>query len=339
MVGPDRRLAADRARRRLRGRVAGAGRAGQPAGAERRDLGAPGQHRAPELPAEHARARARRRVRRAGDRGRHGVAGQHVHLPRPPPVRMGAAAAARRPGLHHRLHLHRSPGVRRAGARPAARGDRLDPRRLLVPADPLARRRDRGHEPRALPLRLSARARRVPRAVHLHARRQPDAWPRAMGQLLRDRGAAGPAGDRRRRRARADGDPRRLRHRAVLRRRHLHDRHLSHLVRARRADCGRAARRRADAVRAARAHARARQQGARQVSAHRAVAPALDLSIERPARPARELRLRAAGGARLRRPGAGPARHEPAPGRRHVRRHVPRARLEQLRPRGARRRR
>ena len=55
---------------------------------------------------------------------------------------------------------------------------------------------------------------------------------RGPGAASSDRGAAGPAGDRGRRRARAHGDPRRLRHRAVLRRRHLHDRHLPHLVRA-----------------------------------------------------------------------------------------------------------
>ena len=152
--------------------------------------------------------------------------------------------------------------------------------RLLVSADPIARRRDHGHDPGALPLRLPAGARRLPRAVHLHDRRQPDARARPLGQLHRRRRAARPAGDRRRRGAGADGGPGRFRHRAVLRRQHLHHRDLPHLVLARRAGRGGAAGGRPDDGRLPGPGARAALSRPGPLPAHGALAPAPLLPAE-----------------------------------------------------------
>ena len=190
---------------------------------------------------------------------------------------------------------------------------------LLVPADPIARRRDHGHDPGALPLRLPAGARRVPRAVHLHDRRQPHARARPLGQLHRRRRAARPAGDRRRRGAGADGGPGRFRHRAVLRRQHLHDRDLPHLVLARRAGRGGAAGGRPDDGRLPGPGARAALARPRPLPAHGALAPAPLLPAEPRPRGAGADRLPGADRARLRRAGGGPPAHDPGAGRRPAR--------------------
>ena len=142
-----------------------------------------------------------RRARRDRDRRRHGLARQHVQLPRPPPVRMGAAAAVRGAGLHHRLHLHRPPAVRRAGAdalRDAIGWGRADywfPQIRSLGGAVVV------HDARALSLRLSAGARRVPRAVGLRARGQPHARRAAPGAAssrsrCRWRGRRSPAASR-----------------------------------------------------------------------------------------------------------------------------------------------
>ena len=273
------------------GRPAGAGGLRERAGAGPGRVVASRPHRALGLRLEHRAAGARGRARGGGARGRRRLAGQHVPVPRAKPVRVGAPAAVRRTDLHHRLHLYRSLAVRGPDPERAARGHGLGACRLLVPADPLAGRRDRGHDAGALPLRLSARARRLPRAVHLHARRQPHPRPRPLEQLPRGRRAARPPGDRRRRGLGPDGGPGRFRHRPVFRGQHLHDRHLSHLVRARPAGRRGPAGSRADAGRAARAGGRALVAGPRALSAHRPVAAAPQL------RSARRL-----GGARMSRP-------------------------------------
>jgi hypothetical protein len=117
---------------------------------------------------------------------------------------------------------------------------RLGSRRLLVSQDPLARRRDHADDAGAVSVRLSAGARGLSRAVRLRARGRAHARPWALAAVLgHRRRAAGPPGDCRRRRAGADGNAERLRRRAVLRRRHLHHRHLPHLVRPRRTGGGR----------------------------------------------------------------------------------------------------
>ena len=77
-------------------------------------------------------------------------------------------------------------------------------------------------------------------------------------RVLARRAAARASRDRRRHRARADGDARRLRHGRVLRRRHVHDRHLSRVVLARRPHGRRAAVGDAAAVRGRRRRGRAR---------------------------------------------------------------------------------
>ncbi len=259
------------------GRPAGAGGVRERAGAGRGRVVASRPHRALGLRLGYRPLGAGRRARGGGAWGRRRLAGQHVRVPGAQPVRVGAAAAVRRADLHHRLHLYRSFAVRWAGPDHIARGHGLGAGGLLVPCDPLARRRDHGHDAGALPLCLPARARRLPRAVHLHARRQPDAGARALEQLPRGRGAARPAGDRRRRGAGADGGAGRFRHGPVLRRQHLHDRHLSHLVRARRAGRRGPARGRPDAGRAARA---------RQPSAGRGAARAISTPPSRGCDPA-----------------------------------------------------
>ena len=161
-----------------------------------RYLGAPVLDGPAALYRGHPAVDGRRRPRHADHRGRHRLAGHHVPLPGPEAVRMGAAAADGGAGLRHRLRLHRHSGICRAGAGAAARRIRLERQAgLLVPRDPIDGRRRLDDDAGALPLRLSAVARGVSRAVGLRARGQPDPGARAVAELLLGRPApAGPWG-------------------------------------------------------------------------------------------------------------------------------------------------
>ena len=196
-------------------------------------------------------AAGRRRCRHRRHRDR--VADRAAALPRQPDLRLGAAPAARDAGLRDGLRVHRRAAVRGAGADGVARGVRLVPRRLSFPRGALGRRGGGDVRVHALPVRLPARAHRVPRAPAGAGRGGAHAGPRPSPGVLARGGAAGPAGDRRRHRARADGDACRLRHRRLLRRRHLHHRHLPGLVLAGRPGRRGAARHRAARLRRARA--------------------------------------------------------------------------------------
>ena len=222
---------------------------------------------------------------------------------------MGAGPAAGDAGLRHGLRLRRPAAVRRPGADGAARGDRLDPPRLLVPRHPQPRRRGRGAVVRALSVRLPAGADRLPGARRDPARRRPRPRPDALAQLPARLAAAGPAGDRRRRRAGPDGDAGRLRHGLVLRRADLHHRDLSRLVRARRPHGGGAAldgparlRRRSSS-----SPKRLSRGGARFAAARPSRRAVARHPAGRLARRARGRRLRAAARGRLRRAVAGAA--------------------------------
>ena len=125
----------------------------------------------------------------------------------------------------------------------AARLVRVVARRLLVSGRPLAAGCCGHVRVHAVSLRVPARAHGVRRAARRRSSR-----PRARSGLdrrrrvLARRAAARAPRDRGRHRAGADGDARRLRHRRVLRGRHVHDRHLPRMVLARRPNRGRAAR-------------------------------------------------------------------------------------------------
>ncbi len=89
--------------------------------------------------------------------------------------------------------------------------------RLLVSRDPLARGGHRGADGGALPVRLPAVARRLPRAVGLQLRGGAGAGGGALRPLLARGPAAGAAGDRGGHGHRDDGDGQRLRHRRLFR--------------------------------------------------------------------------------------------------------------------------
>ncbi len=127
--------------------------------------------------ADRAAAGGRRRGDHRGRR-RHRLDRHHLRVPGPRRAHLAAAAAARDPDLHRGLRLRRHSRRARAGAVGAARDLRLAlRRRLLVPGCALARRRHLRHRLRALPVRLSRRARDVPdarlavRGSRAHARR------------------------------------------------------------------------------------------------------------------------------------------------------------------------
>ncbi len=178
----------------------------------------------------------------------------------------------------------------------AARDLRLDARRLLVSGRALAAGRRRDVRLHAVSLRLPARAHRVPRAAAGAGRGGAHARSRSPRGVLARRAAARAAGDRRRHRAGADGDARRLRHRRLLRRRHVHDRHLSRVVLAGRPHRGRAARHAAAGVRRRRASRSSARRAARRVPpaapAARPVAPMRDRTPARVRAPARDHVLR-----------------------------------------------
>ncbi len=220
-------------------------------------LVAPRADGAARLPREHAAARAAGRRRGRHRRHRDRVADRAAALPRQPDLRLGAAPAARDAGLRDGLRVHRCLAVRGAGADGVARGLRLVPRRLSFPRGALGRRRRGDVRVHALPVRVPARAHRVPRAPAGAGRGGAHAGPRPPPGVLARGDAAGPAGDRRRHRARADGDARRLRHGRLLRRGHVHHRHLPGLVLARRPGRRGATRHRAARFRRAGARARA----------------------------------------------------------------------------------
>ena len=159
----------------------------------------------------------------------------HLDFPLRRSLRVGAGPAAGDAGLRHGLRLRRPAAVRRPGADCAARGDRLDARRLLVP------RRAQRSAARCVMLScvlypyvyLLSRIAFLERgAALLEAGRALGLTPwrsflRVSLPMARPAIAA-------RRGAGADGDAGRLRHRLVLRRADLHHRHLPRLVLARR---------------------------------------------------------------------------------------------------------
>ncbi len=163
---------------------------------------------------------------------------------------MDAAAAARHAGLHHRLCLHGRPRLRRTRPERASRALRLGPGGLLVPGHPQPAGGEPDADPRALPLRLHPRPRRLPRPVDLRAGSRPHARCQSLGGLPARRPAHGAARHRGGRGAGADGGARRFRHGAVFRRHHLHHDDLPDLVRARRPRRGEPARDRASRLRA-----------------------------------------------------------------------------------------
>ncbi|MCK7500956.1 MAG: hypothetical protein MZW92_70490 [Comamonadaceae bacterium] len=186
----------------------------------------------PDYLGEHAAARRAGRRRRRHRRHRDRVADRAAALPRQPRVRLGAAPAARDAGLRHGLRLHRPAAVRRPGADAGcARAFGWQARRLLV-----SRRAQRWAGAVVMfvfvlypYVYLLARTAFLERASGmLEAARISRLRP--LGSFFRVSPAAGAAGDRRRRRAGADGDPGRLRHGVLLRRADLHHRHLPRLV-------------------------------------------------------------------------------------------------------------
>ena len=149
-------------------------------------------------------------------------------------VHLAPAAAPGLPGLHHRLHLYRASRLSRSGTNLHPRRYRVGTRGLLVPADPLSRRRHRHARAGPLPVRVPAGTRGLSRTLGRNARGEPNAGLQRAAELLPPRHPVGAPGDRHRRFAGADGDPRRLRNGSVFRREHLHHRNLPHLLRLRR---------------------------------------------------------------------------------------------------------
>ncbi len=125
---------------------------------------------------------AGRRRRRDGDRRRrHRLGGHHLLVSGSRRADLAAAVAARHSDLHRGLRLRRHPRRARTGAVGAARDVRLAVRRrLLVSECPLARRRGLRHRLRALPVRLSRRARDVPDPGGAARRGRADARRAAM---------------------------------------------------------------------------------------------------------------------------------------------------------------
>ena len=301
---------------------------------------APRRHGPAWLHRQHAGAgrahRSRRRVRRHA----HRLAGLAPALPRGPGVRVGADAAAGDAGVRDGLCLHRLAGIRGPGPDDAARCIRLVARRLLLPRRALASRRGGDVRADALPLRLSARPHRIPRAAGLAQRGGADDGPDAGAGILAGRPAARAACGRRRHRAGADGNAGRLRHRRVLRRRHVHHRHLPRVVLARRS-----CRRRATVDAAARRRGRGGDAGtlvAARGAGHRRHPAAQPAAAGAPS-PHRRARRRCHGAVRAadraRLPAAGGAAAAAGPDRPggQLRAALRRTRLEQL-PRGRHRR-
>ena len=143
---------------------------------------------------------------------------------------MGAGAAAGRAGLCDGLHLHRPAAVRGPGADGAARGLRLEARRLLVPRRAQHRRRGGDVLAGALPVCLPDGAHRLPGAWRRHVGGGTLAGADALAGLFACQPADGAPGHRRRRGPSADGDAGRLRHGELLRGADLHHRHLPRLV-------------------------------------------------------------------------------------------------------------
>ena len=222
-------------------------------------------------------------------------------------ARVGAASAARDAGLRDGLRLYRLAAVQRTGAVGTARAYRLAGARVLVSRGALARRRGGDAFVRALSLRLSHRAHRVPGSVAQRDRGRAAGGLRRRRRVPARRRAARAPGHRRRRHARADGDAGRLRHRVVFRRRGVHHRHLQDLVFAGRQHRGGAALRLPARLRRGAARARAREPRPRRVLRHGAAQGARPSPARRPRRH-RLRRLRGTGVLRLRAAGAAPRR-------------------------------
>ncbi len=213
----------------------------------------PGRIRAAGTGRQHAVAGARRGHRRQRAGRVAGLAHGDVRLSRPPPVRLGAAAAAGAARLRHRLRRDWPAGFHRPAADLAAR--ELGPHR---PArDPLARRRHPGDVAGALSLCLSDREKCLRHAGRDRAGGGAVARALAHAGLLPGGPADGAAVDRRRPDAGADGNAGRFRHHGDLQLRHLHHRHLQGVVQPVFAGGGGAARLDPDPVRAGRGGIRA----------------------------------------------------------------------------------
>jgi hypothetical protein len=154
------------------------------------------------------------------------MAGDGDPVPRAPHPRGRAGPAAGLPGLCPGLCLYRFPRSSGHRANHAARPHRLGAARLLVPRDPLHRRRGGDADLRALSLtstcwraRRSCSNRRPPisrRARWAQGRGARSSRSRCPWRARPSR--AGAAG--------ADGDARRFRHRVLFRRPDLRHRHL-----------------------------------------------------------------------------------------------------------------
>ena len=161
--------------------------------------------------------------------GRHPrLAGHLLPLPVEPPAGVGLVVAPGLPRLHHRLHLHRAVGFRRPGAILVARGLR---RGLLVSRSALSARRGGDVGAGVVSVCLSADPGGVPRAVGVRGGGGPGPGRRPGAGVFPGRVAPGPTGDCGGLVPGVNGNPGGLRRRAVLRRRHLHHRHLQNLVR------------------------------------------------------------------------------------------------------------
>ena len=183
--------------------------------------------RPPVGPAQSERHHALPAHRRCGIDGnrrrRHGLAGGGVRLSRPALLLMGAGAAACRAALSGGLCLRRILPLHRPGAGPAALAVRLrEHPRLLVSGHTLHRRRRFRHGLGALPVCLSHHTHRLSHAGPQHRRRGAHAGRLAVQGVLARAAAGGTAGDRRRRRAGADGNHQRHRRIGISRRADAH---------------------------------------------------------------------------------------------------------------------
>src|SRR6056297_3483 len=120
--------------------------------------GPPRRNRAAALRRNDGHPRGGRGNRHGNQRDVDSMAGDGHAVSRPSHPRGGAGPAAGISGLCSGLCLHRFPRSSRHRAIPAARPDGLGPARLLVPRDPVGRRRGGHADLRALPLRLPAGA-------------------------------------------------------------------------------------------------------------------------------------------------------------------------------------